>query len=249
MHSDLPRIAGANCPASFFQVARSWSRSRAFFEPSGVKVCVYPSRMRAEPSRAFFEPSGVLLALACWRLSGCAVFVCVSRKFRLAFRRPKCESVAGRIADSTYARLSLSAVFIVLRALHSLRLAYCFTMPGDWLPHTASLGHPLNTPATFSFRPRISATARANPSQSLQRASRRSADFSRRAAEACAPGRLKQRGRSTGQRKAGAGCFRLCATFPLLSAPSPHKPRSIQSGARLARFFFGLEKNLYTKNW
>lgn len=48
---------------------------------------------------------------------------------------------------------------------------------------------------------------------------------------------LEQRGRSTGQRKAGAGCVRLCATFSLLSTPSPHKPRRIQSGARLARFF------------
>ena len=124
----------------------------------------------------------MLLAFACWRLSGCAVFVCVPRKFRLAFRRPKCESVAGRIADSTYARLSLSAVVVTFRALHSLRLAYRFMMPGDWLSHTASLGHPLNTPATFSVRLRISATARANMSQSLQRAVRRSADFVRRAA-------------------------------------------------------------------
>ena len=137
----------------------------------------------AEPSGCLPELSGVLLPFACRRLSGCAVFVCVSRKFRLAFRRPKCESVAGRIADSTYARFApVRYCYCTLARCTRSCLACRIPMPGDWLSHTASLGHPLNTPATFSVRPRISATARANSSQSLQRAVRRSADFVRRAA-------------------------------------------------------------------
>ena len=105
---DFSPDAGANCPASFFQVAlpgrASWSlpeASRAVLACKCVSTLPGCVQSLPEASRAVLA---CFLPLACWRLSGCAVFVCVPRRFRRALRRPKCESVAVRIADSTYAR-------------------------------------------------------------------------------------------------------------------------------------------------
>ena len=160
-------------------------------EPSGVQVCVLPSGFCSRafwmPFRAFWRASCPSRVGVCPAVPDCST---LPGNFALPFGVPNARASAVRIADSTGARSSS-----VCRCRCTLRVALApvqpvavrcpenvcrIPLPVPSPKNPKGLGESL--PRRIRLYPNWSASARANPSQSLQRAVRRSADSVRRAA-------------------------------------------------------------------